>query len=93
MSNAPPFASIRDTIGRKIEVDFPEGATVKDLLSRLVDRYGEKLKRQFFNPKTGKPQPYIKVLLNGRDIDFPNGIDTKLNDGDVLALFPPVAGG
>ncbi|HID27596.1 MAG TPA: molybdopterin synthase sulfur carrier subunit, partial [Methanosarcinales archaeon] len=36
---------------------------------------------------------YVKIMVNGRSIAFLNGINTLLQDGDVVAIFPPVAGG
>jgi molybdopterin converting factor small subunit len=35
----------------------------------------------------------MKLLVNGRDIDFLNRLETKLKEGDEVALFPPVGGG
>jgi len=36
---------------------------------------------------------FVNILRNGRNIHFLAGLDTPLDDGDVIALFPPVAGG
>lgn len=87
------FAKIRDVLGRKVELEVREGMAVGDLLNQLIEKYGDAFKRQIFNPETGELRSYVKVLLNGRDIDFLKGLETRLNDGDVLALFPPMAGG
>jgi molybdopterin synthase sulfur carrier subunit len=43
-------------------------------------------------PETAEPaRTYI--LKNGRNIHFLSGLDTQLDDGNLIALFPPVAGG
>ncbi|MGD8857203.1 MAG: MoaD/ThiS family protein [Chloroflexota bacterium] len=36
----------------------------------------------------------VAILVNGRHYShLPNGLNTKLKDGDDVALFPPIAGG
>jgi MoaD family protein len=87
------FAGIKDVLGSEVELEIHEDMTVGDLLDELIKKYGDTFKRQIFNPETGKLQSYVRILLNGRDIDFLNGLETKLSNGDVLALFPPIAGG
>ncbi|HIE15218.1 TPA: MoaD family protein [Candidatus Bathyarchaeota archaeon] len=87
------FARIKDVLGSEVELEIHEDMTVGDLLNELIKKYGDAFKRQIFNPETGKLQSYVRILLNGRDIDFLNGLETRLNNGDVLALFPPIAGG
>jgi len=33
------------------------------------------------------------ILLNGRRIEFLSGFDSILKDGDIISIFPPLAGG
>jgi molybdopterin synthase sulfur carrier subunit len=35
----------------------------------------------------------VTILKNGRNIVFLDGLDTELNTGDRVAVFPPVVGG
>ncbi len=35
----------------------------------------------------------VKVLVNGRALDFLDGLETIIQPGDILSLFPPVGGG
>lgn len=41
----------------------------------------------------GKIRPFVKILVNGRHIEFLQGMKTQLSDDDDVAIFPPVAGG
>jgi molybdopterin synthase sulfur carrier subunit len=38
-------------------------------------------------------RPQIRVALNGHDIELAQGLDTPVNPGDTIAIFPPIAGG
>jgi molybdopterin synthase sulfur carrier subunit len=74
------FASYRELLGTKeLAVDLPEGATVSDLVSSLRSRGGA------FTVLPGDPA----VAVNHAYAD-PTAL---LNDGDEVALIPPVAGG
>jgi molybdopterin synthase sulfur carrier subunit len=37
--------------------------------------------------------PYVRVMVNGRDIELDEGLDTIVGESDQLAIFPPIAGG
>lgn len=69
-----------------------KGRTIGDLLKQLCDEYGRNFRETMFN-KQGSVRPYIKLLVNGRGLHVLQGIETTLRDGDIVAIFPPVAGG
>ena len=65
--------------------------TARTLMRELVKIYGQKFKQVTLKGKNLKPG--IKIIINGRDIDYLNGLDTQLKDGDVMVIIPPIAGG
>lgn len=38
-------------------------------------------------------QPHVRVMVNGHDIELKQGLETAVTDQDVIAIFPPIAGG
>ncbi len=85
------FATFREVMDMKVELKLPEGATVKTLLSELTARYKGLDALLFAEP--GTLRDFVNILKNGRNIHFIAGLDTLLDDGDMIALFPPAAGG
>lgn len=83
------FANFREAVGGKLlEREFPDGTTVGDALVALETDYEElDLLEQ------GDLRPQINVLKNGREVLHLAGVETTLEDGDTLSIFPPVAGG
>lgn len=73
------------------EVELPPGATISSLLALLCDRHKELYREIFQSPETLKP--YVNVLKNGRNVFFTGNMATTLASADVVAIFPPVAGG
>ena len=90
------FASLRELVGKKVEtLEFSdsEEATVDLSLKRLSESFGKDFVEYVFNEKTGEVKSYLTLLVNGRSIAVLDGLKTRLADGDVLAILPPVGGG
>lgn len=86
------FADLREIIGAKEqELSLSEGQTVGGLLEGLCEAHPA-LRGKLFDA-AGEMKPYIIVLKNGRSITSLQQLDTPIDAGDVIALFPPVAGG
>lgn len=86
------FANLREHTG-KSEVML-DGDTILDILNSLTKQYTS-LKEIIFEDNTEEPQlrGYINVFINGNSIHHLDGFSTVLEQGDEVAIFPPVSGG
>jgi MoaD family protein len=86
------FADFREIIGfREKEITLPEGETVVGLLKGFCKVYPG-LQGKLFDA-AAELKPYVIVLKNGRNVTSLQHLDTAIADRDVIAVFPPVAGG
>ena len=85
------FATFREVADATISLDIAGGTTIRMLLDLLITRYAG-LEDLLFTG-TGELREYVNILKNGRNIHFLEGMDTVIENGDTIALFPPVAGG
>ena len=67
-----------------------EGANVKAVLDQLGATYPGITGRLFDGATLRR---FINVYLNNEDIRYLESLDTKVKDGDELAIIPAVAGG
>ena len=89
------FATFREAVGQKERVEtFDDGESVGDVLASLESAY-EGLEGQLLEDGDDGVaiRPQLSVLKNGRDVTHMAGVETTLEDGDRLSVFPPVAGG
>ncbi len=86
------FALLREAAGTKeVEEEVEEGTTVRGLLERLSSKLSTKFKELVFEGQ--EVSRNVIILVNRRGIRELEGLETKLKDGDEVALLPPVSGG
>ena len=86
------YSYLRDLIGKKtmIELDLDEGAIISHLLTKLF--LDPQIKEALLD-ENQELKSDITLLKNGREITFLAGMETKLEAGDEISIFPLVAGG
>ena len=72
------FAGFREHAGTAEEAVTIEAKTAEDVFAGLQHRHG-----------SSEPSGHCKVAVNDEMADW----DTPVDDGDIVLLFPPVAGG
>jgi molybdopterin converting factor subunit 1 len=74
------FAAPREALGTsEIEVEIPAGTTVAELIDRLKEEH----------PVLRAYTRFLSIAVNRAYV----GMQTTLQDGDVVACLPPVGGG
>lgn len=74
------------------EIPWDEGDTVQ----RALDKTQQQIAIPFLHKlldEQGAPRAGTIILVNRKNILHLQGLQTPVSDGDVLALFPPGAGG
>ena len=88
------FAYLREsTYAGCKELTCPAPETVARLGQELSRRFGPAFRGEFFSPDGTQLGERVIVLVNGRRIEFLQGLDTPLTDRDTVQIFPVVAGG
>jgi MoaD family protein len=67
------------------------GATVGEVLEDLVLQF-PRLQGKFTN-EDGSLHKFVNVYVNDEDVRYLERLDTKVVDGDEIAILPAVAGG
>ena len=82
------FGGLRQKAGSAEQA--ASGATIREALENIcVDN--ETLRAAIFDGRT--LHPHVRVMVNGRDCELAQGLDTLISAGDQIAVFPPIAGG
>ncbi len=78
----------REMGGHSMDLEVPDGITVRELIDYIDSRIKPGFKEMLME---GESLRYpVEIAVNGRRIDFLDGLDTVLKDGDRV-LFSPRA--
>ncbi|MFW9794085.1 MAG: MoaD/ThiS family protein [Candidatus Thorarchaeota archaeon] len=86
------FGPIKRLLGEKIiEVDVPEGSTVRQVVDVIVEKNGEELEKLIMD--RDRISGNLIVILNKKDVETLGGVDIVVSEGDEIAVLPHVQGG
>ena len=77
--------------GKEISFNF-SGQTIDDLLSEIVNKYGQQL-QNFLYDGSGQLDTMFKILLNKKEWISRDQMNKILKDGDRITIMMLVAGG
>lgn len=79
---------------RENKVKIHSGASLKELLEILCERYGKRFRETLFDPKTGAVYSHNHITINGRLAHLlDKNFEIKLKDGDRVVIAHAVSGG
>ncbi len=83
------FGNLRRIAGAR-ELDVA-AETVRELMDTICAGQPELCKALL--DERGQLKQYVRVMVNGHDVELARGLDTPIQVDDQVAIFPPIAGG
>jgi molybdopterin converting factor small subunit len=81
---------LREITGeRQLTLDMEDGATLKDVMEKLADKYGKGLETRILEENRISDDAF--VILNGKSIRVADVRSVVIGNGDSLALAPESA--
>ena len=86
------YATLEPIVGeRHVEVSLAKGASVGALVENLAQRWPG-LAEHLFDEHGGLSRR-VNIFVDGRNVRWLEGLETQLEPGQSVDIFPPVAGG
>jgi len=87
------FGELYELVGTfRVELETPNNLTVRDLVDLISHTFNPKFGEAVLD-SDGKLRGEYVVLVNGKAIEWLDGLATKLNDNDEVVFLPPAEGG
>lgn len=74
-------------------VKLREGDTIATLVQELSAKFGEEFKRVLVDSELNDPRPNVLILINSKEIELLQRLETKLKDDDTVTIIPASHGG
>ncbi|WP_054844274.1 MoaD/ThiS family protein [Vulcanisaeta souniana] len=71
----------------KAEIELPEGSTLLELIKKIDSNIYQGFSKLILDCNNKVREKFL-VMINGRSIDFLEGINTRLRDGDEVTFLP-----
>ncbi len=75
----------------EVNYEFEKNIKVKDLIDRLDEDFSGYFSEKLL--ESGKIKTGSIILINGKNIFHIDKLNSEIQDGDIVTLFPPSAGG
>ncbi|MFW6006210.1 MAG: MoaD family protein [Candidatus Bipolaricaulota bacterium] len=75
----------------KITLEVPETATVGKALNEFTERFPDFEDEIYEEP--GEIRRFIQIRVNQKSLTGIEGLNTELNEGDVIQILPKLGGG
>jgi molybdopterin synthase sulfur carrier subunit len=86
------YATLRLKTGQaSIDIQSGPGDTVRDAIGQVLELYPVLAPDMLTDD--GELADHVQVFLNGRNIRLMQGLDSVIQEGQRLNIFPPVGGG
>ncbi|MCP4418380.1 MAG: MoaD/ThiS family protein [Chloroflexi bacterium] len=82
------FGGLRQKAGGAVK--DTTGRTIREVLESICVE-NDALRAAIFDGN--KLRPHVRVMVNGRDSELNDGLETAVSNNDQIAIFPPIAGG
>jgi molybdopterin converting factor small subunit len=69
-----------------------EECIIRDVLIKIAEVTAKEISSLIIG-QDGKVRSAVRIVREGKDLQFSGGLGTKVRDGDCLSVFPLLAGG
>jgi molybdopterin synthase sulfur carrier subunit len=93
--NVKFFSNVKHLVGKDeitLILDPSRKYTIKDVLQEITQSENKELSTMLIEVE-GKTRGAVRVVVNGEEIQSLNGVETIIQDGDRITIFPLLAGG
>lgn len=70
-----------------------EKPNVRDVVQTLAEMFSAEIKKLLIDPELGDPRINALILVNGKEINVLEGLETEIEAGDEVTLIPVSHGG
>jgi molybdopterin synthase sulfur carrier subunit len=77
--------------GVTFNLDASKSYSIRDILKEITRSENKELSTMLIEVE-GISRGAVRIIVNGEEIHFLDGLETKVQDGDRITIFPLLAG-